>query len=253
MNKRQLFIIWCGLLIAVSMIWFPGSWFGYIVNGYPVIKPDSREFLVKILMPLLGFTILLVYCLRDKQVPASGFTGVRAYRPRRSSFFYALLILSGGIIFGFIGSYYMISRADRPVPKAVQQEMKAGEIDDQFRNFCRREGYRQEVEALTKWLRDERANSIAILYNGDDAYSHDVYTYFLQSLAHEKITVAFSNMFKDDDKSFLKEMKALESAKPEAIIFLGRYDERVAFLETIAQQPQAEFWQKRLNKIKWIE
>jgi len=253
MNKRQLFIIWCGLLIAVSMIWFPGSWFGYIVNGYPVIKPESREFLVKILMPLLGFTILLVYGMRDKRMPASGFAGVRTYRPRRSSFFYALLILSGGIFFGFMGSYYMISRADRPVPNPVKQEMKAGGADNQFRNFCRREGYRQEVEALTRWLRNERANSIAILYNGDDAYSHDVYTYFLQSLSQEKITVAFSDMFKDGDKTFIKEMKALESAKPEAIIFLGNYDERVAFLETIAQQPQAEFWQKRLNKIKWIE
>ena len=253
MNKRQLFIIWCGLLIAVSMIWFPGSWFGYIVNGYPVIKPESKEFLVKILMPLLGFTMLLVHGMRDKRMPASGFAGVRTYRPRRSSFFYALLILSGGIFFGFMGSYYMISRAGRPVPNPVKQEMKAGEADNQFRNFCRREGYRQEVEALTRWLRNERANSIAILYNGDDAYSHDVYTYFLQSLSQEKITVAFSDMFKDGDKTFIKEMKALESAKPEAIIFLGNYDERVAFLETIAQQPQAEFWQKRLNKIKWIE
>ncbi len=253
MNKRQLFIIWCGLLIAVSMIWFPGSWFGYIVNGYPVIKPDSRDFLVKILMPLLAFTFLLVYGLRDKQPHASGFARVRTYRPRRSSFFYASLILSGGIFFGFVGSYYVLSRTDRSVPSAVKQEMKNGEADDQFRNFCRREGYRQEVEALTKWLRDERANSIAILYNGDDAYSHDLYTCFLQNLPDQKITVAFSDMFKDGDKSFLKEMKALESAKPEAIIFLGRYDERVAFLETIAQQPQAEFWQKRLNKIKWIE
>ena len=87
MNKRQLFIIWCGLLIAVSMIWFPGSWFGYIVNGYPVIKPESKEFLVKILMPLLGFTMLLVYGMRDKRMPASGFAGVRSYPPRRSSFF----------------------------------------------------------------------------------------------------------------------------------------------------------------------
>ena len=253
MNKRQLFIIWCGLLIAVSMIWFPGSWFGYIVNGYPVIKPESKEFLVKILMPLLGFTMLLVYGMRDKRMPASGFAGVRSYPPRRSSFFYALLVLSGGILFGFMGSYYMISRAGRPVPNPVKQEMKAGEADNQFRNFCRREGYRQEVEALTRWLRNERANSIAILYNGDDAYSHDVYTYFLQSLSQEKITVAFSDMFKDGDKTFIKEMKALESAKPEAIIFLGNYDERVAFLETIAQQPQAEFWQKRRTKIKWIE
>jgi hypothetical protein len=60
-------------------------------------------------------------------------------------------------------------------------------------------------------------------------------------------------MYTEGDKSFFREIKALESAKPEAIIFLGSYEDRMAFLEGIAQQPQAEFWQKRLKKIRWIE
>lgn len=253
MNKRQLLIAWCALLIATSMVWFPGSWFGYIVNGYPVIKPDSAEFLVKIIIPLFAFTLLLVYCLRDKQVSAAGGVRVQAYRRSRVSLFSAVLILSGGIIVGFIGSFYLFSEGDHPGEKIVTEQRKAGEVDDQFRNFCRREGYRQEVEALTKWLKEEQAYNIAILYNEDDAYSHDLYTHFLQSLPDEKITVAFSDTFKEGDKSFFREMKALESAQPEAIIFMGKYEERVAFLETIAQQPQAEFWQKRRNKIRWIE
>jgi ABC-type branched-subunit amino acid transport system substrate-binding protein len=109
------------------------------------------------------------------------------------------------------------------------------------------------VEALTKWLSDEKAKSIGIVYNGDDAYSHDLYTYFVQSLPDKKVTVALSNMYKEGDKSFFREIKAIESAKPEAIIFLGSYEDRMAFLESIAQQPQAEFWQKRLKKIRWIE
>lgn len=251
MNKRQLVIVWCAVLTGVSMIWFPGSWFGYIVPGYPVIKPDSAEFLMKILMPLLAFTVLLVYCLRDKQ--ATGGMRVQAYRPPRIPLVSALLIMSGGIIVGFIGSYFMRAEADRGFEKTVVENSKAAEVHDQFRNFCRQEGYRQEVESLTQWLKEEQAHSIAILYNEDDAYSHDIYTYFLQRLPDEKITVAFSDTFKDGDKSFYREMKALESAQPEAIIFMGKYEERVAFLETIAQKPEAEFWLKRRDKIRWIE
>ena len=253
MNKKQLLVIWCALLIAASMVWFPGSWFGYIVMGYPALKPDSVAFLVKIILPLSAFTLMLVYCLRNKQVTAAGSMHVRSYRPRRFSFLYALPILFAGLVAGFIGGYFMLFRADHPVDKLLEESRQADEVDDQFRNFCRREGYRQEVEALTKWLSDEQANRIAILYNGDDAYSHDLYTYFLQSLPDKKITVAFSDMFNEGDKSFFKEMKALESAKPEAIIFLGSYEERMAFLDTISQKPQAEFWQKRLKKIRWIE
>jgi hypothetical protein len=163
------------------------------------------------------------------------------------------LILVAGLATGFIGGYFMVSRPDRPADTRGQESRQADEVDDQFRNFCRREGYRREVETLTQWLSEEQAGSIGILYNGDDDYSHDLYTYFLQSLSDKKITVAFSDRYKEGNTSFLQEMKALESAKPEAIIFMGTYEERVAFLETIDQQPQAEFWQKRRNKIRWIE
>jgi hypothetical protein len=234
------------------MVWFPGSWFGYIVHGYPVIRPDSIEFVVKIIMPLLSFTFLLVYCLRDKQSTAAG-VRTQAYRPRRVSLFSAMLILSVGIIAGFIGSFYLFPAADHPVDTAVPKGRTTDEADDPFRAFCRREGYRQEVEALTQWLKEEHADSIAILYNEDDAYSHDLYTHLVQSLPDEKITVAFSDTFKEGDRSFFREMKALESAQPEAIIFMGTQEERVAFLESIAQQSQVEFWQKRRNKIRWIE
>ena len=252
MNKKQVVVIWCALLIAASMIWFPGSWFGYIVIGYPAIRPDSVEFLVKVILPLSAFTFLFVYSLRSKQAAAGG-AYLRANRPRRVSFFYAMQILVGGLAAGFIGGYFMIPRAHQPAETMNREDRQLQAVDDAFRNFCRREGYRHEVEALTKWLSDEKAKSIGIVYNGDDSYSHDLYTYFVQSLPDKKVTVALSNMYKEGDKSFFREIKALESAKPEAIIFLGSYEDRMAFLESIAQQPQAEFWQKRLKKIRWIE
>ena len=253
MNKRQILILWIALCIVASMIWFPGSWFGYIIDGYPVLKPDSMEFLVKIIIPLLAFTLLLLYCLRGKTVAATRSTRLRAHGRRVISLVFSLMILAAGLLFGFIGAYYMISRDERPVKSIAEEARKGDEVDDEFRNFCRREGYKKEVEALTTWLREEHAYTIAILYNGDDAYSHDLYTYFSQRLPDEKITIALSDTFKEGEKSFFRELKALESAQPEAIIFLGSYEERVAFLETIAQQPQADFWHKRLNKIRWIE
>lgn len=252
MNKKQVVVIWSAVLIAASMIWFPGSWFGYIVMGYPAIRPDSVEFLVKVVLPLSAFTFLFVFSLRSKQAAAGG-AYRRANRPRRVSFFYAMLILGAGLATGFIGGYFMIPRAHQPADTMNREDRQLQEVDDAFRNFCRREGYRHEVEALTKWLSDEKAKSIGIVYNGDDAYSHDLYTNFVQSLPDKKVTVAFSTMYKEGDKSFLRDIKALESAKPEAIIFLGSYEDRMAFLESIAQQPQAEFWQKRLKKIRWIE
>jgi len=78
-------------------------------------------------------------------------------------------------------------------------------------------------------------------------------SWWRKRLPDEKITVALSETFKEGGTSFFSEIKALESAQPEAIIFMGTYEERVAFLETIAQQTEVEFWQKRRNKIRWIE
>jgi hypothetical protein len=253
MNKRQLLVIWCALLIAASMVWFPGSWFGYIVIGYPAVRPDSFEFLVKVILPLAAFTVMFVYCLRAKGAATVGGVHLRAHRPRRVSFLYMMLILGAGVAAGFIGGYFVMSRGHRPADTMNREVRQAEAADDPFRNFCRREGYRHEVEALTKWLSEEKAKSIGILYNGDDAYSHDLYTFFVQSLPEKKVTVAFSNMYKEGDKSFFREIKALESARPEAIIFLGSHEDRIAFMETIAQQPRAEFWEKRLKKIRWIE
>ncbi len=252
MNKRQLFVIWCAVLIAVSMIWFPGSWFGYIVMGYPAIRPASGEFAVKVILPLAAFTVLFVYSLRSKRT-AAGSPYLRVNRPRRVSFFSAMLILGAGLAAGFIGGSLMIPRAHQPADTMNRETRPLQDVDDPFRNFCRREGYRQDVEALTQWLSDEKAKSVGILYNGDDDYSHDLYTYFVQSLPDKKVTVAFSNRFNQGDRSFLRDIKALESAKPEAIVFLGSQEDRIAFMESITRQPQAEFWQQRLKKIRWLE
>ena len=60
-------------------------------------------------------------------------------------------------------------------------------------------------------------------------------------------------MFKGGEQSFYSELKTLESLKPEAIIFLGTYEERLAFLENVSEQSQVAFWQDGLDKIKWIE
>jgi len=67
------------------------------------------------------------------------------------------------------------------------------------------------------------------------------------------VTVTFSDMFKGGEQSFYSELKILESLEPEAIIFLGTYEERLAFIENVSEQSQIAFWQDSLNKIKWIE
>ena len=53
MNKKQLYILWLALLLFISMVWFPGEWFGYIIEGYPVLKPESMEFIEEFSSPLL--------------------------------------------------------------------------------------------------------------------------------------------------------------------------------------------------------
>ena len=253
MNKRQLCILWVAVCLLASMVWFPGSWFGFIVEGYPALKPDSREFLVKVLLPLAAFTVLLLYSLGDRTVRAAGAVRARARRPRVLALAAAILILAAGLVLGFIAARSMMVQDDPPGKSIAQETQRLNEAGDEFRNFCRREGYRQQVEELTAWLREEHASRVAILYNGDDAYSHDLYTYFSKRLPDEKITIAVSDTFQDGERSFSQELTALESAQPEAIIFLGSYEERLAFMETIAQRPQGDFWQQRIHKIRWFE
>ena len=69
----------------------------------------------------------------------------------------------------------------------------------------------------------------------------------------EKINIVFSDMFKVGESSFYSRLQIMESIKPEAIIFMGTYKERLAFLENVSNRSQMTFWKERLDKIKWIE
>ena len=165
----------------------------------------------------------------------------------------ANLVLAGGVFLGFVVGYVVLRYQVRPVKTVSEEVQWVNAGDDEFRKFCKREGYKEEVNALTSWLKDKEVHEIAILYNGDDTYTHDLYTYFSEKIQEEQVTVTFSDMFKGGEQSFYRELRILESLKPEAIIFLGTYEERLAFLENVSEQSQVAFWQDGLDKIKWIE
>ena len=253
MNKKQLYILWLALLLFISMVWFPGEWFGYIIEGYPVITPESLEFMVRILLPFAATALLIIYSLRDKKQPLRGTRHAQSAHVGRSSIMKVNLVLAGGVLLGFVVGYVVLRYQVRPVNTVREEVQWVNAGDDEFRKFCKREGYKEEVNALTTWLKDKQAHEIAILYNGDDAYSHDLYTFFSEKIKEEQVTVTFSDMFKGGEVSFYSELKILESLKPEAIIFLGTYEERLAFLENVSEQSQVAFWQDSLNKIKWVE
>ena len=253
MNKKQLYILWLALLLFISMVWFPGEWFGYIIEGYPVLRPESMEFMVRILLPFAVTTLLILYSLRDRKHYLRRDNKVKSARAGSSSLMKVNLVLAGGVLLGFIVGYVVLRYQVRPVKTMVEEVQWVTAGDDEFRAFCKREGYKEEVNLLTTWLKNKQAHEIAILYNGDDAYSHDLYTYFSEKIKEEQVTVTFSDMFKGGEQSFYSELKTLESLKPEAIIFLGTYEERLAFLENVSEQSQVAFWQDGLEKIKWVE
>ena len=253
MNKKQLYILWLALLLFISMVWFPGEWFGYIIEGYPILKPESMEFMVRILMPFAAVTLLMIYSLRDKKKPLRSTPNVTSVSPGNRSIMKANLVVAGGVLLGFVVGYAVLRYQVRPVTIVREEVQWVNAGDDEFRKFCKREGYKEEVNVLTTWLKDKQAHEIAILYNGDDAYTHDLYTYFSEKIKEEQVTVTFSDMFKGGEQSFYSELRVLESLKPEAIIFLGTYEERLAFIENVSEQSQVAFWQDSLNKIKWIE
>jgi len=235
------------------MVWFPGEWFGYIIEGYPVLKPESVEFIVRILLPFAAVTLLIIYSLRDRKQPLRRTHQVKSSRVGSNPFMKVNMVLAGGVLLGFLVGYVVLRYQVHPVNTVREEVQWVTAGDDEFREFCKREGYKEEVKALTTWLKGKHAHEIAILYNGDDAYSHDLYTYFSEMIKKEKVTVTFSDMFKGGEQSFYSELKILESLKPEAIIFLGTYEERLAFLKNVSEQSQVAFWQDSLDKIKWIE
>jgi len=65
--------------------------------------------------------------------------------------------------------------------------------------------------------------------------------------------VVLSEVFTTGESSFSKKLSIIESLKPEAIIFLGTHEERIAFVEAIAHRPTVAYWEGRREKIKWIE
>ena len=253
MNKKQLYILWLALLLFVSMVWFPGAWFGYIIEGYPLIKPESMEFLVRVLLPFAATTLLILYSLRDKKQLLQRNRNLKPPRDGRRSVMKVNLVLAGGVFLGFVVGYAALRYQVRPAHTVHEKVQWVDAGDDEFRKFCKREGYKEEMNALTTWLKDKKVHEIAILYNGDDAYMQDLYIYFSEKIKEEQVTVTFSDMFKGGEQSFYRELKILESLEPEAIIFLGTYEERLAFIENVSEQSQIAFWQDGINKIKWIE
>ena len=253
MNKKQLYIIWLTLLLLTSMVWFPGRWFGYIVEGYPALKSDSMEFLVRVFIPIISFTLLIIYILRDKKRSLKSEYSRETASPSGDTIFKSGVVLTIGLLLGLSIGYFLLKTQVCPEYVLVKESKRFQLQNNEFKDFCKREGYKKEVKALTNWLKEKRADEIAILYNADDAYSSDIYKLFSQRLKDEKVDIVFSDIFKLGENSFYSRLKIIESLKPEAIIFLGTYEERIAFLEDISQRSKLAFWKSRLDKIKWIE
>jgi len=253
MNKKQLCIIWLTLLLLTSMIWFPGRWFGYIVEGYPAIKPDSVEFIVRVFIPIISFSLLIIYSLRDKERVSKSNSSRETVSPIRGIIFKFTLILMIGLLLGLSIGYVLLKSRIHPDHILIKESKRFQLRNNEFKDFCKREGYREEVEALTHWLREKQADEIAILYNRDDPYSSDVYRFFSQELKNEKVKIVFRDMFRLGERSFYGRLKIIESLNPEAIIFLGTYQERMAFLENISERSQLTFWKSKIDRVKWIE
>lgn len=253
MNKKQLSIIWLTLLLLTSMVWFPGWWFDYIIEGYPVIKPESMEFLVRIFAPIVSVAIIFIYLLRDKKGALEDDSSMKRAGLSWSYIVKLSLFVSACLLMGMLLGYFMLKPRVN-TEQITSKESKRFQLQhDEFRDFCKREGYKDEVEALTNWLKEKEVHEIAILYNVDYAYSADIYKNFSQKLKDEKVKIVFSDMFKQGEKSFYSRLKIIETLKPAAIIFLGTYEERMAFLEGISYRSEMAFWKSRLDKIKWIE
>jgi len=253
MNKKQIFIVWTALFLITSMVWFPGRWFDYIVEGYPTIKPDSLEFLVRIVTPVSIITLWMLYLLRERKTKGGHHTSASEVGTGISSLFKSALVMTLGILLGLSIGFYLLKSRVYPAPKETKESGRVQLENDAFRDFCKSEGYREELEELIHWLKEKKAHDIAVLYNADDAYSTDIYKNFSQKVKGEKMHIVFSDMFKVGERSFYNRLQIIESLKPEAIVFLGTYRERIAFLENISNRSQLAFWESRLDKIKWIE
>jgi len=250
MNKKQLCVIWATLFLLTSMVWFPGWWFDFIIEGYPIIKPDSIEFLVRIFAPVMCVALFSIYLLRNRKEvlsinPLEKKAGTKVFR--------SVLVLTVGVLLGLFIGYFLLQNLLPPEQVVIKESRSIKLQSSEFKEFCKREGYKKEVEALNDWLKENQAEEIAVLYNGDDAYSGEIYKYFSQNLKDGDVKIIFSDMYKQGEKSFYSRLKIIESLNPEAIIFLGTYEERIAFLEDISSRSQLAFWEDRLDKIRWVE
>jgi len=251
MNKKQLGVIWIALVLLTTMIWFPATWFGYMVEGYPAIKPESAEFVVKVLIPLTCFSLFFVYLLRDS-MPLLEHALVPKRRKKRSLVRF-LFVMITGVVVGLFLSYFFPRSYAPPQPSVVSEIKNFKVPTSEFKEFCTREGYREEVELLVHWVKETQAAEIAILYNKDDLYSAELYKRVSKTLEGEPVKVVLNEMFTTGESSFSKKLSIIESLKPEAIIFLGTHEERIAFVEAIAHRPTVAYWEGRREKIKWIE
>ena len=254
MNKKQLTVLWLALLVFISMVWFPGEWFGYIITGYPAINPESLEFVIRILMPFCACVFLIVYSLRDRNKAFPMATPLKSKGSGKTPIVKPILILSCGALVGFVLGFLVIIRYQHSQKSTVKEEVQwVNAPQSEFKDFCRREGFKYELETMMDWVQELQADEIAILYNGEDEYSKDLYKFLLENIQDEKVTVTYSEMFKNGEKYFNKVVKGIEQRKPGAIVFLGNNEDRLTFLENITDQSADDFWKDRLEKIKWLQ
>ena len=108
MNKKQLSVIWLTLLLLTSMVWFPGWWFDYIIEGYPTIKQDSMEFLVRIFAPIVSGALFIVYLLRDKKGVVEGDSSERTSGLSWRPIVKLSLFVSACLLMGMLLGYFML-------------------------------------------------------------------------------------------------------------------------------------------------
>ena len=164
------------------------------------------------------------------------------------------LILSCGALIGFALGFMVIMRYQNSTENVGFEEVEWVKApQSEFKDFCMIEGYKYELETLMDWLKELHAEKIAILYNGEEPYTSGLYKFLSDNMNRDRVIVTYSEMFNKGEKYFYKLLREIESHNPEAIIFLGNSEDRVAFLENVESQSDEEFWKDRLEKIKWMQ
>jgi hypothetical protein len=253
MNKKQLAVLWTSVLLLTHTVWFPEFWFGSIVEGLPYLQPLSPAFLIKVVLPVVAITALLLYTLRSKERGAGTHSVHRRVKASALFSFPSLSFVLLGAIVGLTAGYILPQRQAHLDKEDTQKEVEThGSPYRQFIEFSKSQESHRIVERFLSWATENEARKVAILFNGDSAYYSETNHLLTEELARRDIRVVFSDTYRPGDIDFNISLSLMEAYGPDTVFFLGSYNERKEFVKVVTTWPD-EFWKERLERIKWME